>query len=134
VFRSVPDAEADEAREGSWDIVSWWRSYLVSKSSNAGDSVDGPACPLHCPTARSHQTRGQGFLPGIVLSRHAAVGGGALLGDTQPLVWGSCRDVDCLGTCITDFYIGCMVFTKICLPHIGIVTVHMRVFMVKLSV
>jgi hypothetical protein len=60
------------------------------------------------------------------------VSGGALLGDTQPLVSGSCRDVDCLGTYITDFYIGCMVFSEVYLPYVGIITVHLRVFLVKL--
>jgi hypothetical protein len=46
--------------------------------------VDGLACLLHQPTTCRCQTRGQGFLPGAVLSRRAAVGGGALLGDTPP--------------------------------------------------
>jgi hypothetical protein len=40
---------------------------------------------------------GQGFLPGAISYHRAAVGGGTLLGDTQPLASGSCRDVDCLG-------------------------------------
>jgi hypothetical protein len=42
------------------------------------------AGPMHRPTPCSHQTRGQGFLLGAVLSHRAAIGGGALLGDTQP--------------------------------------------------
>jgi hypothetical protein len=66
--------------------------------------VDGLACPMRRPTACSSQTRGQGFLPDAILSRHAAMGGGALLGDTQPP--GLDIEVfDCLGTCVIEFYI-----------------------------
>jgi hypothetical protein len=43
-------------------------------------NVDGLACPLHCPTICSRQTREHGFLLGAALSHHAAVGGGAFLG------------------------------------------------------
>jgi hypothetical protein len=51
------------------------------------------------------QMRGQDFLAGAVLSHHARVGGGALLGDTQPPALDACGGVDCLGTCIIDSYI-----------------------------
>jgi hypothetical protein len=50
------------------------------------------------------QMRGQGFLPGAILSCHMTVGGGTLLGETQPLALDAYRIVDCLGTCIIDFY------------------------------
>jgi hypothetical protein len=43
-------------------------------------NVDGLACPLHCPTICSRQTREHGFLLGAALSHRAAVGGGAFLG------------------------------------------------------
>jgi hypothetical protein len=49
--------------------------------------------------------RGQGFLQGSTLSRRKRVGGGAMLGDTQPSALDACGGVDCLSTCITNFYI-----------------------------
>jgi hypothetical protein len=63
--------------------------YLVAKSSYVGGGVDGLACPLHRLTVYSHQTRVQGFLLGIVSSRHVAMDSGALLGGTPPLVLGT---------------------------------------------
>jgi hypothetical protein len=39
------------------------------------------------------QTKGQGFLLGVVLSCSARVGGGALLGDTQPSALDACGGV-----------------------------------------
>jgi hypothetical protein len=66
------------------DIASWCWPDLVAKSSYAGVDVDGLACPLYHSTAYNCQMRGHGFLPGTVLSRHVAVGGGALLGDAKP--------------------------------------------------
>jgi hypothetical protein len=113
-------------------VASWWQPYLVAKSSHVGGSVNGLTYPLHRPTTHNHQARGQGFLSGAVSSHRAAVVSGTLVGDTQPLVSGSCGDVDYLGTCIIDFYIGCMAFTRVCLPHIGIVMMCMHVFLVKL--
>jgi hypothetical protein len=67
------------------DIASWCWPYLVAKPSHVEVGVDGLACPLHHPMACNHQSRGQGFLSGIVWSYHAAVGGGALPGDMKPL-------------------------------------------------
>jgi hypothetical protein len=55
---------------------------LVAKSSHTGVIVDEVAYPMHRPTARIHQTMGHGFLPGAILSNHAVMGGGTLLGDT----------------------------------------------------
>jgi hypothetical protein len=49
------------------------------------------------------QTRGHGFLPGAVFSHHVGLGGGALLGDTQPLTLDACGGADCLDTYIIDF-------------------------------
>jgi hypothetical protein len=50
-----------------------------------GVGVDGLAYHMYQTMACSRQMRGHGFLPGVVLSHRAAMGGGALLGDTQPL-------------------------------------------------
>jgi hypothetical protein len=69
------------------DIASWCFPYLVAKSSHVGVDVDGLTYPLHCPMAYIHQIRGQGFLPGVVLSHRAAAGGGALLRDVKPHAW-----------------------------------------------
>jgi hypothetical protein len=78
------------------------------------------------------QTRGQSFLLGDVLSRRAVAGGGTLQRDMQPLVLDACGGVDCLGTCIINFYIERMDFTRVCLPYVGIITVSMRVSLAKL--
>jgi hypothetical protein len=48
-------------------IVRRWFS-LAAKPPHMGLGVDGLACLLHRPTTSSHETRGQGLLPGIVLS------------------------------------------------------------------
>jgi hypothetical protein len=66
--------------------------------------------------ACSHRTRGQGFLLGAVLSHRAIVGGGALLGDVEPLVLDVCGGADRLGTCVIDFYIEHVAFTRMCSP------------------
>jgi hypothetical protein len=66
------------------EVASWCLSYLIATSSCAGVGVDGLDCPLYQPTTCSRQTRGQGFLPGVILSRRAAMGGGTFLGDTHP--------------------------------------------------
>jgi hypothetical protein len=52
------------------DVASWCSLYLAPKPFHVGADVDGLACPLHRPTAHSHQTRGHGFLLGDVLSCH----------------------------------------------------------------
>jgi hypothetical protein len=66
------------------DIASRRWLYLAAKPSLVGVDMDGLACPLHHPTVCSCQTRGQSFLSGAALSRHAAMGGGAFLGDAKP--------------------------------------------------
>jgi hypothetical protein len=54
--------------------------------------------------------RGHGILPGSVLSRQVRTGGGDLLGDTQPPTLHACGGIECLSTCITDFYIEYVAF------------------------
>jgi hypothetical protein len=66
------------------DVASWCWPYLAAKSSHARVDVDGLACPLHRPVAYNYQRRGQGFMPGAVLSCLVAVGSGALLADAKP--------------------------------------------------
>jgi hypothetical protein len=46
------------------------RLYMMAKPYHVGVDVDGLAYPLYRPTVRSHQTRGWGLLPSIVLSYH----------------------------------------------------------------
>jgi hypothetical protein len=69
-FSGVLGAEVDDARDGSWRCFFAAWPYLAAKPSHVGVDVDELACPLHRPTACSHQTRGQGLLPGVVLSHH----------------------------------------------------------------
>jgi hypothetical protein len=69
------------------DVASWCWPYLVAKSSHTGVDVDGLACPLHRSMTSNHQMRGHGFLPGTILSRQVAAGGGALLGMQRPQAW-----------------------------------------------
>jgi hypothetical protein len=78
------------------------RPCLVAKSSwgSIGAAWLAPYSDL-CPTVI--QMRGQGVLPGVILSRLAGLGGDALLGDTQPPALDTCGGVDCLDTCIIDF-------------------------------
>jgi hypothetical protein len=65
------------------DVASRCRLYLVAKTSHVGVNVNGLACPLHRPMAHSRQMRGQGFLSGVVLSCHVAVGSGAFFGGCE---------------------------------------------------
>jgi hypothetical protein len=58
--------------------------------------------------------RGHDFVLGAILSRHATVGGGALLGDTKPPVLDICGGADRLSTCVIEFYIERAAFTWIC--------------------
>jgi hypothetical protein len=67
------------------DVASWHQLYLAAKLSHVGVDVYGLDCPLHHPTACSHQSRGQSFLLGVVLSHHAAVGGVTVPRDVKPL-------------------------------------------------
>jgi hypothetical protein len=69
------------------DIASWCWAYLDAKPSHAVVDVDELAYPLHRPTTYSHQTRGDGFLLGAILSCHVVVGSGALLGNANPWAW-----------------------------------------------
>jgi hypothetical protein len=66
------------------DVALRHRLYLDAKPSHVGVDVDGIACSLHRPTVCNSQRRGQGFLSGATLSRHAAVGSGAFPGDVKP--------------------------------------------------
>jgi hypothetical protein len=93
--------------------------------------VDGLAYPLHCPTACIRQMREQGFLLGIVLSHQAAAGGGTLLGDAKPPCLDICECVDRLGTCIIEFYMEHIAFTRICSPYVGIIMVCIHVSLVE---
>jgi hypothetical protein len=52
------------------DVASWRRLYLAAKPSQMVVNVDGLAYPLHHPTTCSRQTRVQGYLSSVVLSRH----------------------------------------------------------------
>jgi hypothetical protein len=67
--------------------------------------MDGLPCPYSNLGPTVIQMRGQGALPGPVLSHHVRVVGGTLLGETQPPVLDACGGTDCLSTCIIDFYI-----------------------------
>jgi hypothetical protein len=80
--------------------------------------VDGLAYPLYHPTACSHQTRGQGFLPGVVLSHHVAVDDDASLGNAKSPGLDICGGNDRLGTCVIEFYMECIAFTRICVPYV----------------
>jgi hypothetical protein len=73
---------------------------LVAKSFHVGVDVDGLAYPLYHPMACSRQTRGWAFLPGVILSHHVAVGGGALLRFVKPPGLDICGGIDWLGTCV----------------------------------
>jgi hypothetical protein len=66
------------------------------------------------------------------LSRRAAAGGEALLGDAKPLGLNICEGVDRLGTYVIEFYMEHIAFTRICLPYVGIIMVCMHVSLVKL--
>jgi hypothetical protein len=44
----------------------------------------------------------------------------------------ACGGVNCLGTCIIDFYIERMDFSMVCLPHVGIIMMCMHVSLAKL--
>jgi hypothetical protein len=54
------------------DLASWRRVYLAAKPFHMRVDVDGLSCLLHHPTIYSHQTRGHGFLPSVVLSHHCS--------------------------------------------------------------
>jgi hypothetical protein len=123
---SVPGVEVDDARDDSWRRCFVASAYLPTKPSHVGVDVDGLAYPLHHHMTCSHQTRGQGVLSGVALSHHAAVGGGAFLGNVKPLDLDIRWSVDCLGTYVIEsshgvnhFYQGTLI---LCQSHHGTFT------------
>jgi hypothetical protein len=76
--------------------------------------------------------RGQGFLPGTVLSRPTAATGGAFLGDAKPPGLDIYEGVGRLGTYVIEFYMKRIAFTRICLPYVEIIMVCMRVSLTEL--
>jgi hypothetical protein len=85
------------------NAASWSRPCLVAKSL-WGSVEAGWLAPYSDLWPAVVQTWGQGFLAGDVLSHREGLGGGTLLGDTQPMTLDACGGVDCLDTCIIDFY------------------------------
>jgi hypothetical protein len=79
----VLGAEVDDTQDESWRGCFMKRLYLPAKPSHIGIDVDGLAYPLHRPMARSWQMRGQGLLPGVVLSYRCS-GRWHLLRDVKP--------------------------------------------------
>jgi hypothetical protein len=67
-FPGVLGTEVDDAWDGSWRCCFTAWLYLATKPSHVGVDADRLAYPLHYPTACSHQMRGQGLLPGTILS------------------------------------------------------------------
>jgi hypothetical protein len=82
------------------DVALWCWPCLVTKLSHMGVDVDGLPYPLHHPMACSRQTRGQGFLPGVVLSSGLDI----------------CEGADRLGAWVIKFHTEHAAFTRICLP------------------
>jgi hypothetical protein len=80
----------------------------------------------------NHQMRGHDLLSGATLSRRAVVGGGAFLGDAKPLDLDIHWRVDRQGTCVTEFYVEYIVFTKTCLPYVRVIMAFMLVSLFKL--
>jgi hypothetical protein len=70
--------------DGTWSHLCFGWFYLACKPSHVRADVDGLACFLHHPMVCCCQTRGQCFLPGAALSRHAAVGGSTFSGGAKP--------------------------------------------------
>jgi hypothetical protein len=64
--------EVDDAQNGSWRHCFVVLFYLAANPTHMGVDVDGLACPLHHPIACGHQMRGQGLLPGVILSCHCS--------------------------------------------------------------
>jgi hypothetical protein len=82
--------------------------------------------------ACSSQTRGRGFLPGAALSRRAMVGGGTFPGDAKPPgldIWWS---VDHLRTCVIEFYMEYIIYTRTRLPYVRVIMVFTRVSLTEL--
>jgi hypothetical protein len=75
-----PGAEVDGAWDDSWRRHHFAQIYVTAKPSHVGVDVDRLACPLHHPAVCGHQTRGQSFLSGTVLSHCTTVDDGAFPG------------------------------------------------------
>jgi hypothetical protein len=82
-FSGVFGVEVDDNRDGSSRCCFMAWLFLGAKPSHMGVNVDGLAYPLHRPMTSSCQMRGQGLLPGIVLSHHYS-GQWSLSGDVKP--------------------------------------------------
>jgi hypothetical protein len=93
------------------DVATSRQLCLAATPSHVGVDVDGLDCSLHSPMAYNRQTRGHGFLSGVALSHHAAVGSGTFLGDVWPLGLDICWSVDSLSTCLTEYYMEKPTFT-----------------------
>jgi hypothetical protein len=105
------------------DIASWCWLYLAAKPPHVEVDADELACPLHHPMTCSYHTRGHGFLSGATSSHQVAMGGGTFLGDAKPPSLVIRWSVDCLGTCVTEFYMECIVFNRKCLPCVRVIVV-----------
>jgi hypothetical protein len=67
-FPGVLGAKVDDARDDNWRHHFTALLYLAATPAHVGVDVEGLAYPLHRPMAYGCQTRGQGLLPGAVLS------------------------------------------------------------------
>jgi hypothetical protein len=67
-FPGVLGAKVDDARDGNWRCCFMALLYLAATPAHMGVDVEGLAYPLHRHVAYGRQTRGQGLLPGAVLS------------------------------------------------------------------
>jgi hypothetical protein len=76
-------------------VASWGRPCLVAKSS-WGSIWMGWLAPCSDLWPTTILMKGQGFLPSVVLSHGARVGGGSSLGDMQPCL-------GCLWRCLTTW-------------------------------
>jgi hypothetical protein len=113
------------------DVTLWCWFHLAAKPSHVGVDVDGLASPLHRPTTYNYQMRGHD-LSGAALSSRAIVGCGAFLGDAKPSDLDIHWRVDHLGTCVTEFYVEYIVFTRICLPNVRVIMAFMLVSLFEL--
>jgi hypothetical protein len=60
------------------------------------------------------------------------VDSGAFPGDAKSPGLDICGGVDCMGTCVTEFYMERIAFTRVCLPYTGVIMARMRVSLVEL--
>jgi hypothetical protein len=75
---------------------------------------------------------GHGFLSSTALSHRTAVGGGTFPGDAKPPGLDIYWSVDRLGTYASEFYMEYIVFTRICLLYLRVITVFMHVSLIEL--